>query len=240
MKISKFALACVAVLALAYPLSSAKATELADWTFENVAKLPLTDSTDYSYGPSDTGTGLTGGGHHASANTDWSYPAGSGSARALSSNNWAVGDYWQFSISTLGFENIKIAFDTLGSGTGPRDFKVAYSTNGTTFTDLPSGTYTVSTSFANKVFDFSSITATDNAATVFFRLIDTSTTNINGLAGGVSTAGSNRIDNFIVTGDALVPVPEPSTVIGGFLAAGILFWHQRRRLSRWVGLRATA
>jgi PKD repeat protein len=44
--------------------------------------------------------------------------------------------------------------------------------------------------------DLSSITALDNASSVYFRLVDNSTTRIDG--GTVGTAGTGRIDNFLV------------------------------------------
>ena len=62
-------------------------------------------------------------------------PAGNGSAHSFSSNVWAVGDYYQFQVSTLGQSQIGLVFDQTSSSTGPGNFKVQYSTNGTTFTD---------------------------------------------------------------------------------------------------------
>ena len=54
---------------------------------------------------------------------------------SYSSNQWQIGDYYQFQVSTVGQSQIGLVFDQTSSATGPRDFKVQYSTNGTTFTD---------------------------------------------------------------------------------------------------------
>src|SRR5205823_15131909 len=86
-------------------------------------------------------------GLHASSLTVWSNPVGNGSAKSVSSDHWAVGDYYQFSFSTSGYSAISITWDQTGSNTGPRDFKVQYSTNGTTFTNasVTNSTYVLST-----------------------------------------------------------------------------------------------
>ena len=45
-------------------------------------------------------------------------------------NTWAVGDYFQMTTGTVGYEDIMIEWDQTGSGTGPRDFIVQYGTGG--------------------------------------------------------------------------------------------------------------
>ena len=54
----------------------------------------------------------------------------------MSANHWAVGDYFQFSLSTIGFNSLTVSFDATGSNTGPRDFILQYRTTGVTFTDF--------------------------------------------------------------------------------------------------------
>ncbi len=175
---------------------------LAQWTFETT--LP---STAGPFAP-ETGSGSATG-LHAGSST-YSSPAGNGSAHSFSSNVWAVGDYYQLQTSTSGASTIGIQFDQVSSTTGPRDWKVQYSTDGTSFTDF--GTYKVD---PNSVpawssagpttpigidtysFDFSSVTALNNQANIYVRLTDTSTSAANN-TGTVATAGTDRIDNFSI------------------------------------------
>ena len=184
----------------------------------------------------DSGTGAASGSHAASAT--YSFVAGNGSAKSFSSNTWAVGDYYQFQISAPGYMNLAVSFDMARSATGDPGFNLLYSADGTTFSLFTSfsvyaptttgtstftsgggGTTTASgvpafasgssNSAFNLSFDFSAVTALNNIATDFFRVVANTTPG--------STSGTDRIDNFIVTGTA---VPEPST-LALFSAAGI-------------------
>src|SRR6266498_3525941 len=212
----------LALMLMTLPIQSAQAavTVIAQWTFES-PNTPA-DATAATY-PNTivpaVGTGNAGG-VHANASTAWSTPVGNGSAESFSSNNWAVGDYYQFAVSTSNLTGIQASWDQTRSSTGPSTFKLAYSTDGTTFTDFgspyvisvvtwSSTTPVTTSSFA---FDLSTITAIDNQATVFFRLINT-------VVPGGST-GTNRVDNFKVSGNGPtnpsgVGAASPSTLFAG-------------------------
>jgi hypothetical protein len=168
---------------------------------------------------------------HASASTVYSTPAGNGSPKSLSSNFWAIGDYYQFSTNTTGQTGIQILLDATSSGTGPSGFKVSYSTDGTTFTDLPAGTYTNSSAvtFSSGTLNtstppreyFDGGGAWDNQSNLIIRLVDTTA------PGG--TAGTSRVDNFEI-GQNLIPVPEPTSLtLLGAVALGGLACRLRRK-----------
>ena len=110
-------------------------TTIADWTFET-SQPGLTGSNAGPYSP-EMGSG-TATGHHASNSTVYSSPAGNGSSHSFSSTIWAVNDYYQFEVSTLGLGGINISYDQTSSGTGPGNFLLEYSTNGSTFTPFGS------------------------------------------------------------------------------------------------------
>ncbi len=207
-------------------LVSSRADILGQWTFELNPPADLLNSTTISGIVADFGSG-TASGVHASASSDWTTPAGNGSTNSLSVNTWTVGDYFQFQVSTIGVTGIGISFDQTSSATGPRDFEIAYSTDGSLFIAFtpytvlqnglapnPSWNVNASSSAYSFSFDLSGVTAIDEQPSVYFRLINSSTTSAGG--GTVAATGTDRVDNFTVYS----PVPEPSTA--ALLGLGLL------------------
>jgi hypothetical protein len=211
---------------------------ITEWTFETSSAGIAGTSNHIDNIAAEVGTGIASG-VHAGAGTVWSSPAGNSSSHSFSSTLWAVGDYYQFQTSTIGFSGIAVVWDQTGSSTGPRDFALSYSLDGTTYTTVSTG-YSV---FQNGLapnpawgastgssaytigYDLSTITTLDNASSVFFRLTDTDTTSVSG--GTVGTGGTDRIDNFTVQ---TAPVPEPSAAALGILGglAGLVVWKRRK------------
>jgi MYXO-CTERM domain-containing protein len=222
-----------AASALAAFTFSAQAATVVQWDFQT----PPADLTDSAVSPSVMASigasTASASGVHASALTDWLTPAGNGSSDSFSSNNWAVGDYWQFSFSTTGYTGLTLNFDQTGSNTGPRDFAVQGSVNGADFFPLTApytlinGAWSAATAVATTTFSFdlSGATAVNNSPTLILRLVNSSTTAINGTT--VATTGTSRIDNFTVSA---TPVPEADTA--AMLLAGLAalaFVARRRR-----------
>jgi hypothetical protein len=210
-------------------------TVIAGWTFDGVT-LSSTPTTNISAGPADLGAqplGSEATGVHASASAVFSTPAGNGSAKSFSSNNWATGDYYQFALNATGFDHIHVTFGQFRSGTGPADFKLAYSTDGVAFTDFSGGSYTVlstpswsasATLFRSETlysFDLSSVLALNNDPSIFFRLVNTAATG--------ATAGTNRVDDFTVSDGPVQLVPEPSSFVALLAGVGMLTIARRRR-----------
>ena len=230
--------ACAAVAALS---TSSFATTIATWNFESPNPADATNFAVYpnSIAPA-SGTGNAGG-THASANADWTTPVGNGSTDSFSVNEWAVGDYFQFGVSTVGFTPIFVSFSETSSNTGPRDFLLQYSSTGIAgpFTThaayvVPANAAPNSWSSATPVpaaffsFDLTGVAALSNNTDVVFRLTDNSTTSANGAT--VATAGTSRVDNFTVSDEAIAaPVPEPSVALSLLFGGLAIIAHGRRR-----------
>jgi len=209
-----------------------KATVLVDWTFETSQP-----TTAGAISP-EIGSGNAYGSHAGAA--VYSSPAGNGSSHSYSSTVWAVNDYWEFDFSSLGYTGVQISFDQTSSNTGPGHFGLFYSINSGPYTQIganytvlanaspnPPWNATTSSSLYTLTPNLSSLgSALDNETSVSFRLVDQDTVSANG--GTVSSGGTDRVDNFIVT---VNPVPEPTTLalsaLGGL--ACLLSMQRKRR-----------
>ncbi len=220
----------LAVAATSLISMSASAAVIASWSMATAIPA-LTTGTSYNYGAADSGdlasgTMLSSG--HAAAATTYSTPAGNGSTYSFSANNWAIGDYYQVSVSTIGYSGVSISWDQTRSGTGPATFDAVMSVDGgANWTTILAG-YSViqaglagtnTTSWntltaAQAAFTLTAVAgaAADEQANVLFRLRSTVTT---------AAAGTNRIDNFIVS---TVPAPGAIALLG---LAGLI--GRRRR-----------
>lgn len=119
-----------------------------------------------------------------------------GNAIAFSDSSGANTKYFQFQLggaSLSTYSSYKLYFQSQRSTTGAQTITIAYSTDGTNFTNFGT-TQTVATAFSSTtplVFDLSGITALNNQSNIYFRLY----------ASGASGTGSLRVDNFQVQAD---------------------------------------
>lgn len=201
--------------------TAARAVTISQWTFEtpNIPPDVSNDATQTGMAPA-SGGGVASG-VHSSAATDWSTPAGSGgSAESWSANNWALGDYWEFQLNTAGYGNIIVNWDQRSSSTGPRDFGLFYSSDGSAFTQF-GGDYNLGSTFASFSRDLSAVTSLNDDSSVFLRLVVMSGTGVSGSL--IGTAGTSAIDNFTVTGSEISAVPDSSPgLVGWGCALGLL------------------
>lgn len=192
-------------------------TILAEWTFET--------SVPEGPGPHAAEGGIFGGqatGFHASTSAVYSNPVGNGSLESFSSNFWAIGDYYQFTTSTLGYESITVQWDQTRSSTGPAEFVLQWSSDGVNFSNFldytvafinwSSGAYNPDSTFGEILLP----TGAADLATLYIRMTATA------LPG--ADTGTNRIDNVIV-GGTLVPAPGAIALLG---FAGLIARRRRR------------
>lgn len=225
---SKTLLTCALIGAAGLASAASAQDTLANWTFE--VSIPSTA------GPHMAEAGVNAAisaatGLHASGATAYSNPVGNGSNESFSSNNWQVGDYYQFTTSTVGYEALTITWDQTSSSTGPRDWSLAWSTDGSSFT--PFLDYQVLQNGLAPNANWSSVTnqpaytlgpqslpgALENQATIYIRMVQRTNLSMGGV-NPVATTGANRVDNVIIQGE-LVPAPGAAALIGlgGLLAA---------------------
>jgi len=211
---------CAFAICVVFSSSLAQAMTIALWTFETT---PPTSAGPHS---ADFGTG-TATSVHASATTEYTTPSGNGSEMSWNSNSWAVGDYYQFQVSTLGESEVMFTWDQTRSSAGPRgpspftnsNFRLQYSTDGLAFADVidylvPAASpnwNSTTVNLANRYsYDFSSNPALDNQANVYFRLT--------AILPPQNSGGQSRVDNIRVTA-----IPEPASLmlvlLGGALVA---------------------
>ena len=193
------------------------------WTFESVTTSNTGTSPIFSGGSAvaDGGARTTGSlctGVHTSATSTWSNPSGTGSSKSISSNGWASGDYYQFQTTANGCSGISLTWDQISSSSGPKSWKVQYSTDGTTYTDVPNSitnfTYDVATdtwnnttgnSASTRTVNLGTITNLNNAANIYFRLVVAAgSTGVGGAA--IASTGTGRVDNFTISGSVIAPL----------------------------------
>src|SRR5262245_50023603 len=98
--------------------------QIASWTFETSMPTGTPGAGVWITNiASEVGSGIASG-LHVGAVT-YSNPAGNGSAQSFSANAWAVNDYFQFVVSTIGYSGLGVSFDQTSSATGPGRFTLA-------------------------------------------------------------------------------------------------------------------
>lgn len=202
----------IALFAAAGIASAANADVLANWTFEV--------SVPADAGPHAAEAGIYGGdatGFHVSQATVYSNPVGNGSLESFSSNNWTENDWYQFTTSTIGYQDITFGWSQTRSSTGPGDFRVQFSNDGVNFSDLMNYTIDAIT-WSSVSFNPDSVfgpialpAAADNQGIIYVRLTSNVTT---------ASAGTNRVDDIIISG-TLIPAPGALALVAlsGLVAA---------------------
>jgi len=194
--------------------AAADAATIALWTFET--------NPPSSAGPISPDVGFGSGAAVHAVPDNFSNPSGNGSAESWNTNSWAVGDYYQFEVSTLGQSGVAFSWDQTRSSSGPGNaspndpnFRLQYGTDGINFTDVvdylvPVVTWNNTTADSSTMFsqDLSSVAALNNQANVYFRLT--------AISPPLNSGGQSRVDNVTVT---VIPEPASSLLLVAGLAA---------------------
>ncbi|MBN2542231.1 discoidin domain-containing protein [bacterium] len=175
-----------------------------NWTFEDATKRAAAETlADISQYTPDVGSGTINliGAVFGPPNYFTQGSEGTGTY-AAHSNAWNDGTdtkYWQITVSTMDYVNLKLSSKQRSSPTGPRDFKVQYSTDGATWIDIPGTSITVAENFTSGVLDEISLPEDcEGQGPLYLRWIMTSNMSVNG--GTVGSLGTNRIDDILLTG----------------------------------------
>jgi hypothetical protein len=174
----------------AYTLGTAE--NLVGWTF------PLSGATLTADIVNANNSGKT---ISVSNGTITSSSGASGTDFSASTTSWTTANkYWEISVNTTGYKNIKLFSQQIASNTGPRDFKIQYKIGaGGSYADVTGGTVLLANNWTSGVVNNLALPeACDNQALVYVRWIPTSTTSV---AGGTTAAGgTSRIDNVYIKG----------------------------------------
>ncbi len=129
------------------------------------------------------------------------------SGRAANSNGWDGGSgtkYWWTSFSTKGFTDIEVSSRQYGSNTGPRDFRIEVSTDGSNWEAVDGGNIHVGNNWSTGILDTFNLPETlDNLENVYIRWVMASDTSVDN--GEISSSGTNRLDDVVITGVNLSP-----------------------------------
>ncbi len=205
------------------------ASAIAKWTFEGITSTNTGKNIIVSAGSAAADLGAQPSGslfsaYHKSSSTIWSNPNGNGSLKSVLSTYWDTADYYQFKVNTSSFSGIKVSFDMMGSNTGPSTFKIQYSTDGTNFTTFGNNFTVTNDSWSStqyksnslKSFDLSTIDSINNRSNVYFRIVNVNTTPVNS-GSTFGSGGTNRIDNFTVTGNSLLQLNVKAFLEGFYI-----------------------
>lgn len=131
--------------------------------------------------------------------------------QAANSNSWMGGSngsgFWQVAVSTIGFRDITVSSRQFGSGSGPRDFILYGSINGSEWIALTPDTIRLSSTSWNvgHVADLPLLAVFENQPSIILRWMMASESRIDTGAPISSSTGTSRMDNITILGYQLDP-----------------------------------
>lgn len=136
----------------------------------------------------------------------------------------------KFTVSTLGWQNIRIAWQQRASANASKYSRLQYSTNGTDFLDYPAAiTISTANNFENKSNNLTGIAFINNRSTFAFRIVTEFESTATGAGnaryvpvsgGSYSSGGQISFDMVTVYGD---PLPQEVSLGSPILTNGNVF-----------------
>ncbi|RXZ84924.1 licheninase [Paenibacillaceae bacterium] len=145
--------------------------------------------------------------------------------RGIYYNNWNNGagnKYWLATVSTKGFEQIKVSSEQRSSNSGPRDFQVQMSTDRNNWTDIQDGELVLINGDncpgnTCKLVNASLPAQADNEDVLYIRWVVRTNTAVNAIANpnGIGSYGSSYLKDVRITGSRVdgAVIQDPTIVV---------------------------
>ena len=198
------AMALTAIVVTVGLPSKAFADLVAYWNFSNATSQTTLETVSSGSGTLTSDAAVAGTAGGAGRTVLGGTTANEIAPTDTNSNAWALvgnannGKFIQFQVSMTGRSNLILTFATRGTSTGFASNQVSYSTNNVSFTNFGSTYSMTSTTYATRTIDLSSITALNDAASVYVRIT---------FDGATGSSGNNRIDNVQFNASTLCTAP---------------------------------
>ena len=136
------------------------------------------------------------------------------SSNAIAAKDWKENGYWLIEgLDTSGFSTLTFSAKMRSSKTGPADFKLQYSTDGKTWTDVEGSEVKLTTSLSNKYKDLA-LPAAASSKTLSLRVLMVGKTAVNEknvAATGVSNINAICIKGVAAAAKVAAPTAAPAT-----------------------------
>ncbi|SHO45193.1 CehA/McbA family metallohydrolase [Anaerocolumna xylanovorans] len=133
---------------------------------------------------------------------DGKIPQLSAANTKLGKTGAVAGDYYQIQLSSKLYGNIQFNCNLRSSGTGPKNFKVYYSTDGSAYKEGSSSLFSITKDGTVQGFSLTLPADANNADNLYIRLQVADTTSANG--GTIGGSGTNYLSDIKITGSPVI------------------------------------
>lgn len=153
-----------------------------------------------------------------SKDSDYSYNGSAQKAMpimaASKKNPWGTAPYFLIKTSTSGFEDITFAFRIGGTKKGPKEYKLQYSLNGNTYTDISNTNITLKANKTLYDFTFSLPSSTEDQSQLYLKIVAASAATIEGSTLTADTeSGEAAINTITISGTAATTKATPAPTV---------------------------